>query len=107
MPVGSDKRQPGEVPIYKPLAVAIARAYRWRDLLAQGRFKSISDLADAVGIDRSYVRRLLSLTLLAPDITEAILAGNEPSGLSLELTRGMPVRWDEQRLLVASNSGAS
>jgi len=107
MPTGSDKRQPGQAPIYKPLAVAIARAHRWKALLEQGRFKSIAELAEAVDTDRSYVRRLLSLTLLAPDITEAILAGNEPSGLSLvRLTRGLPVRWDEQRLVAASYSGA-
>jgi len=105
MPAGSDKRHPGEAPIYKPLAVAIARAHRWQELLSRGRFESISELAAAVGIDRGYVRRLLSLTLLAPDIIAAILAGNEPSGLSLaRLTRGMPVRWDEQRLLAASFS---
>lgn len=98
-------RQGAEAPIYKPPAIAIARAHRWKALLAQGRFKTIAELAEAVGIYRGYVRRLLSLTLLAPDITEAILAGNEPSGLSLvRLTKGMPVRWNEQRHVAASFS---
>ena len=38
------------------------------------------------------------LTSLAPDITEAILRGEEPDGLSLEnLRKNLPVRWEEQR----------
>ncbi|MBI4606728.1 MAG: hypothetical protein HY721_32595 [Planctomycetes bacterium] len=47
------------------------------------------------------MRRILTLATLAPDIVdvvEAILAGREPSGLSLErLTKGMPMEWEEQR----------
>jgi len=105
VPAGSDRRRRGQAPICKPLAVAIARAHRWQELLRRGRFKSISELAETVGTDRGYVRRLLNLTLLAPDIIEAILAGNEPSGLSLQrLTREMPLRWDEQRRVAASFS---
>ena len=39
----------------------------------------------------------MRLTLLAPDIVDAIVDGREPSGLSLErLVRGMPVVWAEQ-----------
>jgi hypothetical protein len=105
LPAGSGQRKRGESPICKPLAIAIARAHRWQELLSRRRFKSISELAEAVGTDRGYVRRLLNLTLLAPDIIDAILAGNEPSGLSLQrLTRGLPVRWDEQRRVAASFS---
>jgi hypothetical protein len=41
---------------------------------------------------------MLRLTSLAPDIIEAVLRGDEPSGLSLEkLRKNLPVRWDEQR----------
>ena len=105
LPAAPDGRRSGQAPICKPLAVAIARAHRWQELLRRRRFKSISELAEAVGTDRGYVRRLLNLALLAPDIIEAILSGNEPSGLSLQrLIRGMPVRWDEQRRVAASFS---
>lgn len=49
-------------------------------------------------VDRSYVRRILRLASLAPDIVEAILRGTEPSGLSLErLAKALPVLWEEQR----------
>ena len=49
-------------------------------------------------LNRSYVGRIMRLTLLAPDIVEAIVEGREPNGLSLErLVKGMPVVWEEQR----------
>ena len=42
--------------------------------------------------------RILRLTLLAPDIVDAIAHGREPTGLSLErLTKGVPVSWEGQR----------
>ena len=80
------------------LVIAIARAHRWQKLLDDGKFKSVSDLAREIGLDPSFAARLLRLTLLAPDIIEAILIGEEPSGLSLtKLTKQLPVVWDEQR----------
>ena len=45
-------------------------------------------LAEAEGVTRSFVNRLLRLTLLAPDIIEAILDGRQPKAMQLEeLTR--------------------
>ena len=81
------------------LVVAIARAHRWQKLLDDGRFESVSDLAREIGPDVSFAARLLRLTLLAPDIIEAILMGEEPSGLSLTmLTKVRSVIWTEQRM---------
>jgi len=80
------------------LVIAIARAHRWQKLLDEGKFESISDLAREIGLDPSFAARLLRLTLLAPDIVEAILTGDEPSGLSLtQLTKQLPMTWEEQR----------
>ena len=57
-----------------------------------------NDRAEAEGLTRSFVNRLLRLTLLAPDIVEAILDGRQPKGLQLEgLARVLPSAWDEQR----------
>lgn len=81
------------------LVIALARAHRWKKLLDDGRFKSITDIAEAVGLDVSFAARIIRLTLLAPDIIEAILMGNEPSGLSLtKLTKVRSVMWDDQRV---------
>lgn len=83
---------------HRNLLVAVGRAFLWKDLLESGRFASIKDLAKAVGLDRSYVAKLLNLTLISPALVESIVAGTEPSGLSVaRLRQGVPVRWDEQK----------
>jgi hypothetical protein len=84
------------------LAVTIARAHRWRRLLEEGEYGSIRELAVAVGVDNSYVARQLRLTLLAPDIVEAIVEGDEPDGVSLEKLYRLPVEWEEQGRVVGS-----
>ena len=89
-----------ETRVNRGLAVFIARAHRWRRVLEDGRFRSIGELAHAVGVDGSYVARMLRLTLLAPDIVEGILDGSEPSGLSIEKLYGMPAGWEQQRRLL-------
>ncbi len=53
--------------------------------------------SEPLGLDRSYVSRIMRLALIAPDIVETIVNGREPSGLSLErLVREMPMGWAEQ-----------
>jgi hypothetical protein len=52
---------------------ALAPSIRWKRLLEEGRCRSIGEIAEAEKIDRSFVSRLLRLTVLAPDIQEAIL----------------------------------
>jgi len=84
------------------LALTIARAHRWRGLLEQGRYRSIRALAGELGVDNSYVARLLRLSLLAPDIVEAILEGTEPSGLSLQKLYRSPMEWERQRQMLNS-----
>jgi hypothetical protein len=77
---------------------ALARAFRWKKLLEEGRYASISELATAEKIDRGYVGGILRLTLLAPDIVEAILDGRQPAGLGLPaLLKPFPIEWDRQR----------
>jgi hypothetical protein len=79
---------------------ALARAYRWKRMLENGRYASISEIAAAEKIDRGYVGSILRLTLLAPDIVEAILDGRHPDGLGLPaLLRPFPVLWGQQRAM--------
>lgn len=80
------------------LALAITRAHHWKELLDAGKFASISELAQAIGLDISYAARLFRLTFLAPDIIEAILDGREPDGLSMRiLAKPISLDWREQR----------
>ena len=80
------------------LVKALARAHRWKRLLESGTYASISELATAEKIDRGYVGRILQLTLLAPDIVEAILDGRQPRDLTLPmLMKPFPTEWEQQR----------
>lgn len=86
----------------RPIAVALARAYKWQRMLDEGEVGSMAELAEGCGVDRSYVGRILKLAALAPGIVEAIFGDEEPSSLSLmELHRPLPLRWDEQCRMLA------
>ena len=77
---------------------AIARAFRWREMLETGKHATIAEIAAAEKINESYVGRVLRLTLLAPDIVEAILAGWQPAETTLAvLMRPFSVGWREQQ----------
>jgi hypothetical protein len=73
---------------------ALARAFRWRKQLDEGVHVTLEDLAKAKGVAASYVSRVLRLTLLGPEIVEAILDGRQPAELQLnDLLKGLPVEW--------------
>ena len=79
------------------LVKALARAFRWKHLLESGEFATVSELAEREGIAPSYVTRVLRLTLLAPDIVEAILDGKQ--GPEVTLAQGLepfPLAWQLQ-----------
>ena len=77
---------------------ALARAFRWRKMLNEGVHATLDDLARARRVTSTYVSRILRLTLLAPEIVEAILDGQQPKALQLEdLTQALPSAWEEQR----------
>jgi hypothetical protein len=77
---------------------AVARAFRWRMLIETEVYGTIRDLAAMERINSSYVSRVLRLTLLAPDIIEAILNGHQPSALQLvALLSPFPLEWEQQR----------
>jgi hypothetical protein len=66
--------------------------------IESGRYASVTALAQNLGINRSYVRRILGLAMLAPNIIEAIVWGQEPTGLSLDRLLGtVEVMWTRQR----------
>ena len=77
------------------LVKALARAFRWKRMLDSGEFATIADLATHENIARSYLTRVLQLTLLAPDIVEAILDARHPADISLQNLRDeFPLDWE-------------
>jgi hypothetical protein len=66
-------------------------------MLESGEYASSANLAKAE-VNDSYLSRILRLTLLGPDIIEAILTGRQPSTLQLdELLKPLPAAWNGQR----------
>jgi len=80
----------------EPIAVAVARAHRWLDLIESGKYPNGQVLAKALGLDASYVHRFLRITLLRPDLIEDLLHNREPEGMSIEKLREIPEVWAEQ-----------
>jgi hypothetical protein len=81
------------------LIKTILRAHRFHRKLMQGTAGKFAELAQGEAINRTYFTRLLRLAYLAPDITEAILDGRQPSGLTATtlIERSLPPSWAAQR----------
>ena len=79
------------------LVKALARAFRWKRMLESGEFASISELAEREGIAFTYMARVLRLSLLAPDVVEAILDGRQRPEVTLaRLLEPFPPDWTKQ-----------
>jgi hypothetical protein len=66
-------------------------------MLEAGEVATIAELADREGIAPSYMTRVLRLTLLAPDIVEAILDGQQgPEVTRARLLEPLPQEWATQ-----------
>jgi hypothetical protein len=91
--------------IDKAIVKPLARAFRWRDMLESGEYATIRDVAAAEKINEQYTGRVLRLTLLAPEIVEAILNGQQPRGLQLDdLLRPFPIGWEGRNPMSGLNN---
>ena len=82
------------------LVKALARAFRWKRMLESGEFASISELAEKEGIAFTYMARLMRLSLLSPELVDAVIDGHQPANITLaSLMDPFPADWKEQRAL--------
>ena len=96
-PKGASPSRPSDPALIK----AVVRAHRWRELIIKGKITGLEQIAEQEGLTPRYVRRILNLAFLAPDIIEAILRGDSPPTLmQQELQKGVPADWREQRKLL-------
>lgn len=90
------------------LVKSLARAHRWKRLLESGRYASLRELARVENLGHTYLAKMLSLTLLAPDLIEAVLDGRDPMEFTLPwLLQPLPASWTEQRRALGWNSAPS
>ncbi len=79
------------------LVKALARAHRWQRMLDSGEFATIKELAEREGVTPSFLTRILRLTLLSPEIVEAILDGKHIDDLTLKTAmEPFPGEWSAQ-----------
>lgn len=85
-----------------PMIKTLGKAFHWLRLLQEGQYESGNELARALNLEPGWVAEVLRLTLLAPDIVEAILEGRQPRHLNLQTLRGriesLPREWVQQLL---------
>ena len=90
------------------LVKAVARAFRWQRMLDDGVCGTIEELAGREKVNRGYMSRVLRLTLLAPEIVEAILDGRQLEEMRLEdLLPGPPLEWDRQTFITREETRPS
>jgi site-specific DNA recombinase len=81
----------------------LLRARRFNATLAHSEGVPFAALAEREGVSRSYFTRLVRLSYLAPDITQAILDGRQPRDLTaaklLDHSR-LPLAWHDQRTVL-------
>ena len=97
-PDGQPLLVPPRARVDNTMIKALARAFRWRRMLETGAVATVTEIAAREKINASYVSRVLRLTLLAPEIVEAVLDGRQASEMTLQvLMKAFPVGWSEQR----------
>jgi len=81
------------------LIKAVVRAHKWRNMLDSGEIASVRALARHEDIPSSYADKIIRLTELAPDITAAIVNGQQPQSLQLQMLTKQQISydWQEQR----------
>jgi site-specific DNA recombinase len=81
----------------------LLRARRFNATLAHSDGAPFAALAEREGVSRSYFTRLVRLSYLAPDITQAILDGRQPRDLTAEKLLAhsrLPLAWHDQRTVL-------
>ena len=81
----------------------LIRAHRFNAALVHSDGMSFTALAKREGVSPSYFTRLVRLSYLAPDITQAILDGHQPPRLTADKLLAhsrLPLAWHEQRALL-------
>lgn len=87
-----------------PMIKTLGKAFYWKRLVDEGVYPTIADLARALKLEAGWAAEVLRMTMLAPDIVQAVYEGRQPRHLNLHALRGresaLPRDWAEQRRLL-------
>jgi hypothetical protein len=83
-----------------PMIKTLGKAFYWQKLIDSGEVKTGNELARKLKLEPGWVAEVLRLTLIAPDIVEAIVDGTQPRHVHLNWIRGrldeLPREWARQ-----------
>src|SRR5262245_17577723 len=97
-PDGEPVSAPARPRVDNTLLRAVVQAFHWKNQIETGQLATVSELAATEGLNGSYVSHVLRLTLVAPDLVEAVLDGKQPTTMQLQpLLRTFPCEWSQQR----------
>jgi len=85
------------------LVKLLIKARRFNTTLLESDSVPFAALAKRQGVSPSYFTRLVRLSYLAPDITEAILDGRQPRDLTADKLLAhsrLPLGWRKQRAVL-------
>lgn len=78
-----------------PLLLNLARGFHWQELIDEGAYPNIKELAKAIGIDPGVVAKAIRLTLLSPTIIHKLITGEADISMQT-LRRSFPMIWSKQ-----------
>ncbi len=88
----------GDAPpeIDQTLVRNVIKARRWLAMIIDGR--TFPEIAEEEGTSKRRVQNLIDLAMLAPDVLDAIAAGEQPDGQSTDylIKSGFPAIWSDQ-----------
>jgi site-specific DNA recombinase len=77
-------------------------AHKWRESLESGEYTTLQQIADVEKCTERFIRKIIPMAYLAPDIVESILEGRQPASFDLKKFQKnrLPLSWQEQRQLL-------
>ena len=87
-----------------PLIRALGLAHYWQQLLQQGKFRSLTEIAAAEQMDLGQVSKIARLVHLDPKIVQACLDGRYDGTCLDPITRKLPALWSQQRQLLGKST---
>ena len=79
-----------------PVVRALGLAFYWQKLLDEGKFKSLAEIAEAEGLSKGHVSRLMQLLRLSPERIQGLIRSPGPARLEKLTHQNIPVYWDQQ-----------
>lgn len=79
---------------------SLGLAHYWQRLLDEGRYRSMTEISAAEGIDRGQASRIALMVRLAPEVANAVLSNRRAGVTMVQLVKGCQKAFWEDQLYV-------